>query len=73
MNFHLTAACCLQEFKLLIIRQVFRYGNVPQWRKIIRSMTSNDVPGLQMTRVPASTFKVCRCCSLKHASPHAPR
>jgi hypothetical protein len=53
--------CCLQEFKLLIMRQVFRYGNVPQWRSIIRSMTSHEVPGLQMTRVPPSTFKVGPC------------
>jgi hypothetical protein len=53
------ATCCLQEFKLLIIRQVFKYGNVAQWRNVIRNMTANEVPGIQLTRVPASTFQVC--------------
>ncbi|KAF6251546.1 Alpha/Beta hydrolase protein [Scenedesmus sp. NREL 46B-D3] len=46
-----------QEYKLLLMRQAFRFGSVQQWRSMISSMTSHKVPGLQMTCVPAPTFK----------------
>ncbi|WIA31057.1 hypothetical protein OEZ86_001087 [Tetradesmus obliquus] len=46
-----------QELMLLIMRQMFRYGNVQHWRSVIGSATSKEVPGLLLTRVPGSTFK----------------